>query len=59
MALQLSLLFRGNGTDSSKLVLDPIFSPGDVDSANMDDLEVLGRVYDQGENKKHFADTYF
>ena len=50
MALQLSLLFRGNGTQSSQLVLNPIFGPDDSAVVNIDNLEVLGRVYDEGNN---------
>lgn len=48
MTLQLSLLFRGNATQSSRLVLSPIFSPEDTNDAQVEDLEVLGRLYDEG-----------
>ena len=54
VALQLSLLFRGNWTRSDQLALEPILPVTAINATDVipetDDLEVLGRVYDAGKN---------
>ena len=57
LVLQLSLLFKGGWTESSKLVLEPWMDPNqDLNTTNQTnkELEVLGRFYDKG-NQKNFS----